>query len=78
MNGTCAEPPTRETEMPGLMAGRMPELKRSSSRKIWPSVMEMTFAGTNEDTSPAWVSMMGSAVREPVCPFTSPFVNSST
>ena len=25
----CAEPPTRDTELPTLMAGRMPELKRS-------------------------------------------------
>ncbi len=42
---TCAEPPTRETELPTLIAGRMPELKRSDSRKIWPSVIEMTFVG---------------------------------
>ncbi len=40
-----AEPPTRETEFPTLMAGRMPELKRSDSRKICPSVMEMTLVG---------------------------------
>jgi hypothetical protein len=42
---TWALPPTRETEMPTLMAGRTPELNRSVSRKIWPSVMEMTFVG---------------------------------
>ena len=42
---TCALPPTRETELPTLMAGRMPELKRSASRKIWPSVIEMTLVG---------------------------------
>jgi hypothetical protein len=42
---TCAEPPTRLTELPTLMAGRMPELKRSLSRKIWPSVIEMTLVG---------------------------------
>ena len=42
---TWAEPPTRETELPTLIAGRMPELKRSDSRKIWPSVIEMTFVG---------------------------------
>ena len=42
---TWAEPPTRDTELPTLMAGRMPELKRSASRKIWPSVMEMTLVG---------------------------------
>jgi len=27
------------------MAGRTPELKRSVSRKIWPSVIEMTLVG---------------------------------
>ncbi len=42
---TWAAPPTRETEFPTLMAGRMPELKRSDSRKIWPSVIEMTLVG---------------------------------
>ena len=42
---TWALPPTRLTEFPTLMAGRMPELKRSASRKIWPSVIEMTFVG---------------------------------
>ena len=41
----CALPPTRDTEMPTLMAGRTPELKRFGSRKIWPSVIEMTFVG---------------------------------
>ena len=46
----CAEPPTRDTEMPTLMAGRTPELKRSVSRKIWPSVIEMTFVGMYADT----------------------------
>ena len=47
------------------MAGRMPELKRSDSRKIWPSVIEMTLVGMYADTSLAWVSMIGSAVSEP-------------
>jgi hypothetical protein len=41
----CAAPPTRDTEMPAFMAGRMPALNRSPSRKIWPSVMEMTLVG---------------------------------
>ncbi len=41
----CAALPTRETERPALMAGRMPALNRSVSRKIWPSVIEMTFVG---------------------------------
>src|ERR1700690_4365646 len=40
-----ALPPTRETEIPTLMAGRIPELNRFDSRKIWPSVMEMTLVG---------------------------------
>ena len=42
---TWAEPPTRETELPTLIAGRMPELNRSDSRKICPSVIEMTLVG---------------------------------
>jgi hypothetical protein len=40
--------------------------------------MEMTLVGTKADTSPACVSIMGSAVKEPVLPFTLPFVNFST
>ena len=40
-----ADPPTRDTEMPTLMAGRTPELNRPVSRKIWPSVIEMTLVG---------------------------------
>ena len=31
--------------MPTLIAGRTPEKKRSDSRKIWPSVIEITFVG---------------------------------
>ncbi len=42
---TWAAPPTRETEMPTFRAGRTPALNRSDSRKIWPSVMEMTLVG---------------------------------
>ena len=78
INGTWAEPPTRETEMPGLMAGRSPELKFSASKKICPSVMEITLVGTKADTSPAWVSMIGNAVNEPVLPLTAPPVCCST
>ena len=78
MNGTCAEPPTRETEIPGLIAGRRPELKFSVSKKICPSVIEITLVGTKAETSPACVSMMGSAVSEPVLPLTAPFVCFST
>ncbi len=61
----CALPPTRDTEMPTLMAGRTPEKNRSDSRKIWPSVIEMTLVGMYADTSPACVSMIGSAVSDP-------------
>ena len=73
-----AAPPTRDTEIPAFTAGRMPALNRSVSRKIWPSVIEITLVGTKAETSPAWVSMIGSAVSEPVLPFTSPLVNFST
>jgi hypothetical protein len=34
------------------MAGRMPALNSDVSRKIWPSVIEITLVGTNADTSP--------------------------
>ena len=62
---TCALPPTRLTEMPTLMAGRTLELNMSVSRKIWPSVIEMTLVGMYAERSPACVSMIGSAVSEP-------------
>ena len=78
MTLVCAAPPTRDTEMPALIAGRMPALNRSVSRKIWPSVIEITLVGTNAVTSPACVSMIGSAVSEPVLPLTAPLVNFST
>ena len=60
-----ALPPTRETDVPTLIAGRTPEKKRLDSRKIWPSVIEMTFVGMYAAMSPACVSMTGSAVSEP-------------
>jgi hypothetical protein len=41
-------------------------------------VIEMTLVGTNAETSPACVSMIGSAVSEPVWPLTSPSVFFST
>ena len=78
MTLVCAAEPTRDTEMPALMAGRMPALKSEVSRKIWPSVIEITLVGTNAETSPACVSMIGSAVSEPVLPLTAPLVKSST
>ena len=40
--------------------------------------MEITLVGTNADTSPAWVSIIGSAVSEPVLPLTFPSVKFST
>src|SRR6202034_1896869 len=61
----AAEKPTRETERPTLTAGRTPELNRSVSKKIWPSVIEITFVGMYAETSPAWVSMTGKAVNDP-------------
>ena len=42
---TCAALPTRLTELPTLMAGRIPELNRSDSKKTCPSVMEITLVG---------------------------------
>ncbi|OAD20891.1 hypothetical protein THIOM_003372 [Candidatus Thiomargarita nelsonii] len=60
------------------MAGRIPALNRSVSKKICPSVIEITLVGTKADTSPAWVSIIGKAVKEPVLPFTSPLVSCST
>ena len=78
MTWVCAAPPTRDTEIPAFMAGRIPALNMSVSRKIWPSVIEITLVGTKADTSPAWVSITGSAVREPVRPVTAPSVNFST
>ena len=52
MMSVCAAPPTRDTEMPAFIAGRMPALNRSVSRKICPSVIEITLVGTNAVTSP--------------------------
>ena len=51
--------------MPTLIAGRMPEKKRLDSRKICPSVIEITFVGMYAAMSPACVSITGSAVSEP-------------
>ena len=51
--------------MPGLMAGRTLEKNMSVSKKICPSVIEITLVGMYADTSPAWVSTIGSAVSEP-------------
>ena len=65
----CAITPTRDTEIPTLIAGRIPELNKSVSKKICPSVIEITFVGIYAETSPACVSIIGSAVNEPP-PFT--------
>lgn len=48
----CAAEPTRLTDNPGLTAGRIPLAKSSVSKKICPSVMEITFVGMYADTSP--------------------------
>ncbi len=40
--------------------------------------MEITLVGTKAVTSPAWVSIIGRAVIEPVLPFTAPLVFLST
>ena len=61
----CAEDPTLDTDKPTLIAGLIPWLKSSVSRKICPSVIEITFVGINAETSPPWVSMIGRAVKEP-------------
>ena len=60
------------------MAGLTPELNSSVSKYICPSVIDITFVGTNAETSPAKVSMIGNAVKEPVFPFTLPPVTCST
>ena len=49
----CAEPPTRDTERPALIAGRKPELNISVSRYICPSVIDITLVGIYAETSPA-------------------------
>jgi hypothetical protein len=61
----CASPPTLETDWPTLIAGRTPELNRSVSRKICPSVIEITFVGIYAEMSLALVSTMGNPVIEP-------------
>ena len=43
--GSMTALPTRLTEFPTLMAGRIPELNRSDSKKTWPSVIEITLVG---------------------------------
>ena len=63
--GVWAEEPTRDTERPTFTAGRTPWKNRSVSRKIWPSVIEITLVGMKAETSLPWVSMTGSAVSEP-------------
>jgi len=71
----CAFPPTLDTLIPTLIAGRTPALKRLVSRNIWPSVMDITFVGIYADTSPACVSIIGKAVKDPP-PFTIGFRDS--
>ena len=61
----CAAEPTRDTEIPTLIAGLIPELNKSPDKKICPSVIEITFVGIYAETSPACVSITGSAVMLP-------------
>ena len=61
----------RETDVPTFTAGRIPLWKRSDSKNICPSVMEMTFVGMYAAISPACVSMMGKAVSDPPPNFSS-------
>ena len=56
----------------------MPALNKSVSRKICPSVIEMTLVGTNAVTSPACVSMIGRPVKDPVLPLMRPLLIFST
>ena len=73
-----AAPPTLDTEIPTLIAGLIPELNKSVSKKICPSVIDITFVGINAETSLACVSIIGKAVSYPVFPFTLPLVSLST
>ena len=66
-----AEDPTLETDRPTFIAGLIPWLNSSVSRKICPSVIDITFVGIKADTSPPWVSIIGSAVNDPP-PWSSP------
>ena len=74
----CALPHTLDTDKPTLIAGLTHELNKSVSKKICPSVIEITLVGIYADTSPACVSIIGSAVSDQVFPFTLPLVISST
>jgi hypothetical protein len=60
-----AAEPTRETDKPGETAGLIPLENKSVSKKIWPSVIEITLVGTYAETSPCIVSIIGKAVIEP-------------
>ena len=60
-----AAEPTLETDKPTLTAGLIPWLNNSVSKKICPSVIEMTLVGMYAETSPACVSIIGNAVKDP-------------
>jgi hypothetical protein len=49
-----------------LIAGLIPLKNNSVSKKIYPSVIEITFVGIYADTSPAYVSITGKAVNDPL------------
>src|SRR5256886_6451512 len=42
MMSVCAAPPTRDTEMPAFMAGRVPAVERAGLGEIWPPGDEIT------------------------------------
>lgn len=45
MGFSCAAPPTRDTETPTLIAGRIPALNKLDFKKVCPSVIEITLVG---------------------------------
>lgn len=60
-----AADPTLDTDKPTLIAGLIPLKNNSDSKKIYPSVIEITLVGIQADTSPAYVSITGKAVKDP-------------
>ena len=60
-----ADDPTLETDSPTFIAGLIPWLNNSVSKNICPSVIEITFVGIYAETSPACVSIIGKAVKDP-------------
>jgi hypothetical protein len=61
----CADHQTLETENPTSIAGLKPELKRSVSKNICQSVIDITFVGIYAEISESRVSIIGRAVKLP-------------